>query len=51
MSKLTMEEYGKVAAMVLSLPRKNRDMLSRAIDEKADKEDEALKLKAMEVKP
>ena len=51
MSKLTMEEYGKVAASVLSLPRKNRDMLVRALAEKADREDDTLKLKAMEVKP
>jgi len=39
--KLTMEEYGKIAASVLSLPRKNRDMLMRALIEKAGREDTA----------
>jgi len=39
MAKVTTEEYGKVAAMVLSLPRKNRDMLERALVAKREKED------------
>jgi len=50
MAKLTMEEYGNVAAMVLSLPRKNRDMLERVLAAKRQKEDER-KAKAEEMTP
>ena len=39
MPKLTMEQYGKVAAEVLGLPRMNRDMLERALVAKREAED------------
>ena len=39
--KLTMEQYAQIAAEVLALPRRNRDMLQRALEQKAAKEDAA----------
>lgn len=41
MAKLTMEQYGRVAASVLALPRRCRDMLERSLAAKRAEEDAA----------
>jgi hypothetical protein len=38
-SKMTMEQYGKLAAGILNIPRKQRDMLARALEDKRREED------------
>ena len=39
MAKMTTEQYGRIAADVLSLPAKNRAMLERALTAKREQED------------
>lgn len=39
MAKMTTEQYGRIAADVLSLPPKNRAMLERALVAKREQED------------
>jgi hypothetical protein len=39
MAKITMEKYGEIVSHIMALPRRNRDMIVRALTTKADVED------------
>lgn len=39
MSKMSMEEYGKLLAGILSVPRRQRDMIEKALAGKREAED------------
>lgn len=51
MAKMTTEQYGRIAADVLSLPPKNRAMLERALTAKREQEDAQRQHKKVEEKP